>query len=795
MDTHRDPSALSHLSVLDLTKPEGHHCGKILADLGASVVKVEPPNGDSARSMPPFATGVGRPDVSLYFANYNTNKLSIILDLESAVDVNSLVTLAAHTDVIIENFKPGYLERLGLGFEAFSSINPGLIMASITPFGQTGPYRDFVGSEIVMQAMGGLMYCQGDDDKPPCAAPCEQASQMASYHAAFGILAAINHRNRSGKGQHLDVSTYEVVSQVLFNITRYSYHGDIARRTGAVSTIAPNGYYRCKDGYVSLAVLEDSHWQELVRWMDLEALSDAAWNDMNFRRSQPDVIDQFVREFISSFSVSEFLEQGHSRHLAVSRVNEIGDLVESPQMRSRRYFTEISDPQIGQHLYPGVPYRFSHTPVKIERPSPQLGEHQDTVLDRNLHEMDKPVKSFSFPEPNSLGPLDGLRILDLSRVWSGPFTTRYLGDLGAEVIKVESEKYLDTGRKVTNSTPQFLEINRSKKGVTLDFQKPEGLDLIKDLIGISDVVVENFAAGVLERRGLGYPVLRDIKPDLVMLSMPGYGNAGPYKDHVGYGQNLMSYGGLSKIWGFPDSPIEARSNVHFPDFVSAVASSTAVLAALEYRTLYGVGQHIEVAQIEAVSSSMGVALMDFFINGKSWEANGNQSMWAAPSGSYPCQGEDQWCAIACSNDKEWFSLRKAMGDPNWAFEQIFDSMEGRVKHFDKLNGLLSKWTIGHEPYKLMTLLQGFEVPAGVVQSGKQLFNDNHLREKGFIVTVEHSEWGNVEHPGIAINFSDSPGRIPSGVPRLGEHNQEVFSGLLGMSQDDVRHLTETKVIA
>ena len=795
MDTRCDPSALSHLSVLDLTKSEGHHCGKILADLGASVVKIEPPKGDQARSMPPFATGMGRPDVSLYFANYNTNKLSIILDLESPVDFNSFVRLVADADVIIENFKPGYLEKLGLGFDELLSINPGVVTASITPFGQTGPYRGFVGSEIVLQAMGGLMYCQGDDDKPPCAAPCDQASQMASYHAAFGILAAINERNKSGRGQHLDISTYEVVAQVLFNITRYSYHSDIARRTGSVSPIAPNGYYRCKDGYVSLAVLEDSHWQELVRWMDLEALSDPAWNDMNFRRSQPDIIDQFVREFISGFSVSDFLEQGHSRHLAVSRVNDIADLVDSPQMRSRQYFTEISDPQIGQHLYPGVPYRFSHTPVKVARPSPLLGEHQDEILNKNLREMDKPAPSFSIRRDNSLRPLNGLRIIDLSRVWSGPFTTRYLGDLGAEIIKVESEKYLDTGRKVTNSTPQFLEINRSKKGVTLDFQKPEGLDLIKDLIGISDVVVENFAAGVLERRGLGYSVLRDIKPDLVMLSMPGYGNAGPYRDHVGYGQNLMSYGGLSKIWGFPESPIESRSNVHFPDFVSAIASSTAVLAALEYRTLHGVGQHIEVAQIEAMSSSMGVALMDFFINGKSWKANGNQSMRAAPSGSYPCQGKDQWCAITCSDDKEWFSLRKAMGDPKWASEQIFDSMEGRIEHHGKLDNLLSKWTINHEPYKLMTLLQDFDVPAGVVQSGKQLFHDKHLRERGFIVTVEHSEWGYVEHPGIAVNFSDTPGRITCGVPRLGQHNNEIFSDLLGLYQGHVHHLMETKVIA
>ena len=795
MATFHKPSALAHISVLDLTGPEGNLCGKILADLGADVTKIEPPDGDKSRKIGPFATGVNQPDFSLYFANYNTNKYSVMLDLESREGVNRFIELSEKVDVIIENFRPGYMNQIGIGFERLSLNNPGIVMASISPFGQTGPYSSFIGDELIVQAMGGVMYCQGDEMKPPCVAPCEQISQLASFHTATGVLAAINHRNFAGKGQCIDVSMYEIAAQLLFNITRYTYHGDIARRMGATPIIAPNGHYACSDGYISLAVLENSHWQELVRWMDNESLADPIWNDMNFRRSQPEVVDIFVRDFIAGFTVEDFLEQAYSRHLAVSRVNEISDIAQSSQLEGRNYFQEIIDPEIGAHLVPGPPYRFGLTPSVLERPAPRLGEHQERVIEKTKTEPGDSIETNDPLSDDLAFPLQGIRILDLSRVWSGPFSTRYLGDLGADVIKVETNKHLDTGRIVTNSTPQFLEINRNKKSITLDFAGPEGVKLIKELVQISDVVVENFASGVLDRRGLGYEALKKEKPDLVMISMPGYGREGPKADHVGYGQSLMSYAGLSNLWGFPDSPVEKRSNVHFPDFVSAGATATAILAALEYRNQYRFGQHVEIAQVEAMTGSMGVALLDYFVNGESWDPVGNRNFERAPNGCYPCRGEDQWCVISCPNDNEWDALVKVMGDPVWAQGSKFDSQQNRFTNHDELDNKIGEWTVNFVSYDLMNMLQEHLIPAGVVQTGEQLRNDPHLRERDFIVSVDHSEWGAVEHPGIAIKFSDTPGQITRGVPKLGEHNNEIYTKLLGIPEGAVNQLVEKEVIA
>ena len=795
MGIFNKPSALAHISVFDLTGPEGNLCGKILADLGADVTKIEPPDGDKSRKIRPFASRANQPDFSLYFSNYNTNKYSVILNLESLEGANKFIELSEKVDVVIENFRPGYMNQIGIGFERLSLNNPGIVMASISSFGQTGPYSSFIGGELIVQAMGGVMYCQGNEMKPPCIAPCEQISQLASFHAATGVLAAMNHRNLTGKGQCIDISMYEIAAQLLFNITRYTYHGDIARRMGSTPIIASNVHYACSDGYISLAVLENKHWQELVRWMDNESLADPMWDDMNFRRSQPEVVDIFVRDFIAGFTVEDFLEQAYSRHLAVSRVNEISDIAQSSQLKERNYFREIIDPEIGTYFVPGPPYRFGLTPSVLDRPAPRPGEHQERVIGKARTE-DQNSKEANDRLAHDFGlPLQGIRILDLSRVWSGPLSTRYLGDIGADTIKVETKKHLDTGRIVTNSTPQFLEINRNKKSITLDFSEPEGMKLLKDLVQISDVVVENFASGVLDRRGLSYETLKKIKPDLVMISMPGYGKEGPKADHVGYGQSLMSYTGLSNLWGFLDSPVEKRSNVHFPDFVSAGATATAILAALEYRNQYRFGQHVEIAQVEAMTASMGVALLDYFVNGESWDPVGNRNFERAPSGCYPCLGEDEWCVISCPNDNEWDTLVEVMEDPAWAQDPKFDSQQNRLVNHDELDNKLGEWTVNFESYDLMNMLQEHLIPAGVVQTGEQLCNDPHLRERDLIVSIDHSEWGAVEHPGIAIKFSDTPGRITRGVPKLGEHNNEIYTKLLGIPEVAVNQLVEKEVIA
>ena len=788
----RHTSALGHLRVLDLAVAQTGYFGKVFADLGADVIKIEPPQGDPARRMAPFAGDVTDSERSLYFLNFNTNKRSVTLDLETDTGRASLRQLAAGADVLVESFTPGYMDGLGVGYDALKQDNPALVFASITPFGQTGPYAGFQGSELVTQAMGGLLYIQGDDHKPPCYAPCDQASQLASMHAAYGALAALKVRGQTGRGQHVDVSMQEVVGHLLFSIPQYAFTHEIIRRTGTAHSLAPNSYYQCKDGHVSLCIFFPHHWEVMLEWMDIEVLNDPIWKDITFRRSNPDIVDQFVSEFISEFTVEEFVREAQKRHLAVSPMSTIEGFVNDPHINARDFVMSASHPRIGNYSFTGAPYRFSATPWNTSRPAPMLGQHTAEVLAEGL----RPTKSqgVSDAPESKVGPLSGVRIVDFARVWAGPYATRYLGDLGAEVIKIENENFLDNGRVNPDSSPMFPEINRNKLGVTVNFRESDGADLIRELVSVSDVVLENFAAGVLARRGLGYDDLRKIRPDIIMVSMPGYGNEGPYSDYVAYGQNLMAFAGLSLLWGFPDSPVGAKPTVHYSDFMSASHGAFAVMAALEHRSLTGQGQYIELAQSETLAATMGVALLDYSVNGRSWDAIGNRSLSFAPHGCYPCRGDDQWCAIACLTDDHWKDLCDAMNASELMTDPRFASLDTRLLNQDALDEIIGGWTQEFTPYQVMWNLQSVGVPAGVVQSGEQLYHDMHLRSRGFIQRIQHPGWRTMEHTGITVKLSETPGAITRGLPGLGQHNSPVFGDLLGVDSSELARLSSCGVL-
>ena len=530
--------------------------------------------------------------------------------------------------------------------------------------------------------------------------------------------------------------------------------------------------------------------------MGIEALADPMWEDTGFRHSNPDVIDQFVAEFAAGFTVSEFVEEGQRHHLAVCPLNTVEDFVDSSQIRELGYFVPSKHPNIGDHAYPGAPYHFSETPWKVRRPAPLLGQHNQEIIGE-LEKAPRAVNRKPRDLPRSTKPelpLRGIRIVDFTRIWAGPLGTRYLADLGADVIKIETSRYLDGGRDSKNRRPLFPELNRNKLGITLNFQDPRGVDLARHLVGVSDVVIENFAAGVMERRGLGYESLRQIKPDIIMVSMPGYGSTGPIAGHIGFGQNLMAYAGLTVLWGYSDSPLEARPKMHYVDFVSAAGASAAVMAGLEYRSQTGCGQFIEIAQVETLASTLGVPYLDKLVNGRSPQPVGNSSVSKAPHGCYPCRGDDQWCVISCTTEEQWKNLCKVLGEPSWTVDPMFGSLKSRIKHRVELDDLISRWTSDHTPNQVMRLLQRAGVPAGVVQNGENLYRDHHLRARNFIVETEHRGWGVLEHTGITVGLSETPGRIARGVPELGEHNEYAFLELLGTSREDFARMVDDKVI-
>ncbi len=787
--TARDtaPSALGHLKALDLAGPEAQSLGRLLADLGADVVLIEPPGGTPGRRYRPRAAS--DPDVSLHFLNYNTNKRSFVLDLEAEAGRRELRALLREADVLIESFRPGYLEGIGLGYSRLSRINPRLVVTSVTPFGSTGPHSGYGGGELVVQAMGGLMYIQGDPDMPPCAAPAEHTYQLACHHAAFATLAALTERRSSGRGQHVDVSVQEVVAHLLFNISRYALSGDIASRTNNDLAIAPNNYYPCADSArVCLCVFYDRHWDVLVEWMGDDALADPAFREAAFRRANPDIVDQFVAPFVERFTAQEMLDECERRHLAASPFNTLKDLAEGPHTNGRGFFVSTDRPGVGAFKMPGAPYRFSRTPWSLRRGAPEpddaRGSGTPCGWPRSARRPAPP------PRPRRAAlPLEGVRVVDFTRVWAGPLASRYLAEMGAHVVKVEHRDYVDIGRQRGMATgPMFPELNRSKACVTINFRDPAGADLVRQLVAVSDVVIDNFAAGVLRRRSLGYDDLRQVKPDVVVLSMPGYGFEGPYSRYVAYGQNLMSYSGLSYLWGHPESPFDTRPKIHYTDFVSGAAAATAITAALEYRGETGRGQFIEMDQSEALAATLGVPLLHYFINGEVWEPSGNLSLNAAPHGCYPCRGDEEWCVIECWDESQWAALCDSMGDPDLAADPRFATLELRLENRAALNERIAEFTRGRTPYQVMRALQRAGVPAGVVQSSEQMYYDVHMRERGFIQKMEHENLGPMEHPAVPVRLSATPGRVLHGMTVMGSANEHIFGNLLGNPPERVREL-------
>ena len=382
-----------------------------------------------------------------------------------------------------------------------------------------------------------------------------------------------------------------------------------------------------------------------------------------------------------------------------------------------------------------------------------------------------------------------MRVVDFTRVWAGPLASRYLAEMGAHVVKVEHRDYVDIGRQRGMARgPMFPELNRSKACVTINFRDPAGADLVRRLVAISDVVIDNFAAGVLRRRDLGYEDLRRVKPDVIVLSMPGYGFEGPYSRYVAYGQNLMSYSGLSYLWGHPQSPFDTRPKIHYTDFVSGAAAATAIAAALEYRAETGEGQFIEMDQSEALAATLGVPLLHYFINGEAWKPSGNVSPNAAPHGCYPCRGEEAWCVIECWTESQWNALCEAIGDPDLADDARFVTLRSRFDNRDALNERIAGYTRGRTPYQVMRALQGAGVPAGVVQSSEQMYYDIHMRHRGFIQEFDHENLGPMEHPAVPVKLSATPGRVLHGMSALGSDNERVFCDLLGNPPEHIRDL-------
>lgn len=797
------PRLLEGYRALDLTDRKGQMCGRFLADLGVEVVKIEPPGGDPVRGVPPFAG-----ETSLTFAHLNANKRTLELDLELPEDRHRLRALAPETDILIESGAPGRLAGMGLGYEQLSEINPALIMASVTGFGQWGPHSGFAYNDLVVFAMCGLMSISGDPDRPPCAPPETQAYYFGSLMTALGIVAALHRRERTGTGDWIDVSMQEALATQEHMIRLYANEQEIHVRAGSQHQhVAPARIFPCKDGYVYMYVSRQ-HWKKFLEiWPDHpEEFEAPEYLNNLFRRSKAEMINPRVSEFTRRYSVEELTSHLQSNHIPCLPVNRPLGYLRDPHVEGRRFVQDVAYPDGTSLVQPALPCRFNGSRPRVMSPRPAEKDVWSSA--RNLDKAagdgsasDRAVSAHADADAKGL-PLEGMRVLSFDHVLAGPFGMMLLADLGAEVVKVESSKggldpfrFFGTGDD-PNASPRFLEFNRNKRSIAVNLKHPEGPGLIRELAKHCDLVLDNFAVRVMPGLGLDYDHLVQHKPDVVTIRMPGLGTTGPRKDSLTLGTIITAFTGFTSLWNESaevDPPV--GSGTVLPDYVSGVMGAILSVAATLYRRRTGRGFAMDLAQAEAAAFLIGAGMIQAASTDTPPVPVGNRSPHRAPYGIYACKGDDRWCVIATEDEAQWSALAAAIGRPELDDDARFRSVADRIRNRDELDAVIEDWTRARDNHEVMRRLQEDGIPCGAVQNGADLVTkDTHLQARDFLGTHENPRFGRLTLPCLPIRFTRTATAQDWVFPDLGRDTDQILRDVLGYDEPRIRRLRDDGVL-
>jgi crotonobetainyl-CoA:carnitine CoA-transferase CaiB-like acyl-CoA transferase len=777
---------LAGVRVVDLCDGRGELCGRLLADLGADVLRVERPGGAASRACVPLHDGV-----SLHFAWRNANKRGATLDLASAAGRARLDALLASCDVLLESTDARERTAHALAPAALAAAHPHLVHVSLTDFGQTGPYADWVASDAVLEAMSGMIFKAGLPTKPPLIPPVPLAHDVASVTAAFATLLALWQRRAAGFGQHLDFSLLLGTAQT----TDWSFpNASLLREKGLPVMEVRNGsgpvytIYKCKGGYVRLVVLSPRQWRAMWEWLGKpEEFADPHWEQFPARLMNADLLTKRYEAHFAELTMEEVSAEAQRRGIVCTPVLRPGEVLENVHLRSRGTFVEAQ-------AAPGLPSGpiasgfLSLDGVRQGFRSPAPAAGQDDLADFSDGAPKRAAPSG--PRPAPALPLAGLRVLDFGIGGVGVEASRLLAEYGADVIKIESRTYPDFIRTVTGgwTSPSFVSSSRSKRSFGVNVKQPAGLAALKQLIARADVIIENSATGTMDDMGVGWETVQALNPRCVMVSSQLLGQRGAWKDWIGYGPSTQPIGGLVHLWNYADQDFPAGSGAIFPDHLAGRVCALAALAALLRRERTGVGGLAEVAQIEAVTGMLAELLLKEGLAPGSVKPRGNRSEQGAPWGAYPCAGEQQWCVISVRSDAEWRALCAAMGEPGLAGDARFASASGRLAAQDELDARICAWTRAQGKREVAALLQRHGVPCGPMLTGTDQLDDPHYQAWGYARFVEQPGVGRMALEGPAFAASGMSDVAIAPAPELGAHTREIARTLLGMSDAQIEAL-------
>ena len=667
--------ALEGLRVVELGDfISAAYATKLLADLGAEVVKVEPPEGDSIRLHGPFRDDRPDPETGALHLFLNANKRGITADLDRPEDRDLVREVIARSDIVLHNLAPARLKTLALTHEDLTAVRPDLVMVSITPFGYDTPHRDWRGSALTTMAASGLVIRIGDPGREPLSLPYAAADFQGGVHGAVTALAALRARRLTGEGQHAWISIAEIISPVMggAGLATYVYGGQIRPRSGFHNPgVYPWQVVPVQDGFFEVITLVDDHWQRFVglmgnpEWADDERLEDrlvaSQWAEELNAHWHPWLAERSKAELARTFA---------EHRLPFQPIHTIDEVVASEHLEARGFWIETEHPDAGRYRTLGAPYKLSATPWRLERPAPRLGEHNDEVTADTATPAAPVLGGASDASDGPVLPMQGLRVLDHGHVWAGPLLAQIFADLGAEVIKIRAPNRMSgialagrpqvtLGDAAEDDPRLYHGWDRGKLGISLDLASEEGRALYLRLVAHADIVVENFAPRVMPGLGLSYEVLADANPSVIMASLSATGaTEGPWRDLITYGPSLSALYGVKSLQGYAGDP-RPREDTADLDPTAAAHGFVAVCAALEYRERTGRGQHIDLAQGEATMQRIAEPLLDYLLNGRVASTQGNRFPGVAPHGIYAAAGDDRWIAIVAPGRRGVVRARRA----------------------------------------------------------------------------------------------------------------------------------------
>ena len=815
-------TALGGLRVLDISEGlAAPYAAKLLGDLGADVIKLEPPEGDSARHRGPFA-GSEDIEASASFLYANTSKRSVVIDPADPDDTALRERLLEWADVVISHETEPALASRGLGHDDLQARNPQVVLTTVTGFGSDGPYADWQWNHLIAGALGGFTYLCGREQREPLQLGASVTETLAGAYAAVATLIAVRGALEYGRGDHVDVSVMETaINAALLPVQRYDYTGDSGIRRADIGP-SPSFILPTSDGYVGANTLTQAQWEMMCQFFGQPDLVDDpqyadGWSRMANSRSLAGELADLTRDR----TAEDVFHDAQTWRIPFGLIPSMSDVMNLLPHREREFFFDFDHPRAGRVRMPGIPWMFGD-----ERPigsrTPLLGEHTQEVRsgasggpspqpsptgrgDQNVSGSSR-VPSPRGGEGQGEGvrrPLEGLRVIDLSMFMSGPMTSLVFADGGADVIKVESVQRID-GWRAGGATddfwwewaPQFNWVNRNKHGITLNLTDQRGSDVIRHMVKDADILVENYTPRVMGNFGLSYEELHEINPELIMISMPGFGLTGTWSHYTAFANTTEQMSGLPHLTGYADDqPIFSGTTGGDP--LAGVMGALALLSALERRRRLNAqgepgGCHIDLSQTETATSFTGEAVTAYSISGEDPGRRGNYHPRIAPHNTYPCR-EDQWIAIACETDAQFADLARLMGRAAWV--QRYGSFSDRDAARSEIDSAIGKWTLDQDARSLMRELQGLGIAAGAVYDGRGLLEDQHLQARSFFITQHHTYAGTRRYPLQPYRFANWNGpEVDRPSPTLGRDTREVLARLTKLTDAEVDEMEADDVI-